>query len=230
MPSTMRLLRLVHEELVAVMTRDRAEALVAETLGPPGERDVETLLAMADGDLRAALRRQLGRAAGDTVADRVCGALLAHVPSGIRRKRPPERTTPPPISVGVLHTGDRPRTKRLLAGLESAGFRGVKLDVRATIASCPAAAWVEAFLVPADLGVADARELAWWVAHRDLPALVVVWPLERVEPAWGKAIQQAVFLEQASFALLARTLTTLVTELRAQGGGGGEGGAVTAKR
>ena len=64
-----RLIRLILEELENVMAREHAREVAHAHLGSFGGAD--DLLEHVDGPFRAALQDQLGRAAGDAVADRI---------------------------------------------------------------------------------------------------------------------------------------------------------------
>jgi hypothetical protein len=208
-----RLIRLILEELEAAMTRDRARIILRASIGSFRTVDPEVLLAKADGPLRAALYEQLGVANGGLLADRICDVLLRHATSGIRTKTEAHGTDPA-VSVGVLACGDADRTRRLIAGVEAIGFRAVTLGAARTLGATPAASWVNAFLITADLPLADIRDLAWWNAQRDEPAIVIVWPVENVTPEWGKALQEPMHLPEASFALLAKTLANRIEVVR----------------
>ncbi|MCC7536901.1 MAG: hypothetical protein IT379_11840 [Deltaproteobacteria bacterium] len=183
------------------MTREHARDLLHAVLDPHPNADAEQLLTIVDAELRVALHDHLGRTTGQAVADRICGALLVHVPSGIRRKTPPA-----PLTIGIVHATNTTPTERLAAGVETIGYRAVILP-SGGLGTNPAAEFADAFLITPDLSLADARDLAWIAANRDQPAPVIVWPIDRITPGWGKAIPHVIHLEHASFALLQKTLT-----------------------
>lgn len=195
------------------MTRDRARGVLRASIGSFRNVETEVLLAKADGPLRAALHEQLGLANGGLLADRICDVLLRHATSGIRTKTEAHGTNPA-VSVGIIACGDAERTQRLIVGVEAIGYRAVAVGTARTLGATPAASWVNAFLITADLPLADVRDLAWWNAQRDEPAIVIVWPVENVAHEWGKALHEPTHLSVASFALLAKTLANRIEEVR----------------
>ncbi|MCC7538809.1 MAG: hypothetical protein IT379_21470 [Deltaproteobacteria bacterium] len=199
--SRSRWVRVILEELEASMTRDRAGDLVREALGSEPIFDVELLQEKVHGPLRAALVEQLGLGVATVLADRICDALARHASSGVRRKLTSEPQLPA-ITVGVVASSKR--YPRMVAGVESLGFRAVVVNADQELGVEPAA--IDAFLVATGLPIAEARELAWRNARRPAPALVVVWPLGEVAPAWAQALGNPIVLEEASFTLLARVL------------------------
>lgn len=189
------------------MTRERARDLVRVVLGTSHALEVNELLDVADGPLRGALVRQLGVTSGGMLADRICDLLMRHATSGIRTKADVFAANEK-IVVGIVGAPDEARRHRLLAAVKSLGATAVVVEIDPSLGDADADAGppLDALLVPSDLPVSQVRELAWRNAQLDDPALVVVWPVDEVAAAWGRALHDAVYLEEPSVPLLAATL------------------------
>ncbi|MCC7537835.1 MAG: hypothetical protein IT379_16545 [Deltaproteobacteria bacterium] len=219
-----RLLRLVTEELEAALAPDAVRTLLERAMDPTkvDASDAESLLACVHGPLREALGDMVRPDEAEALANRIADMLTPHVRSGIRKKREP--TTPvvvqtqQRVSVGVVHGSDRALRDTLVAALGAVGIASVSLGSARGLSATPAASWVDAFLVTSDLSAHDARELAWFVANRAHPSIVVVWPVGDQVAPWAAAIEGAVLLGHPDVELLAATLVDMVGDLRDRGG------------